>query len=108
MDAPSAAAPPPGRCAACGTDVEAHAPAAAEFCAACRARLVRRAGRWALVPSLVVAGLYAALVLWSGLLQSPLMIFWVAVGAVLAYVAYKVGRRVAFDVLRERTTDAEG
>ena len=37
------------------------------------------------------------------------MAFWLAVGAVLAFVAYKVGHRVMFDVLRGRATgDGKG
>ena len=105
---PPAADEPLRRCAVCGTEAEEGALDDAGWCAACRETLVRRSGRWALLPAAVVALLYAWLVVWVKLMQSPLMIFWVALGLVLAFVAYKVGRRVAFDVLRDRATDAEG
>lgn len=101
---PVAETPPPFDCRKCGRRVEGQKPDAAGWCDACRAELIRRATRLAYLPALVVAVLYLWLLVWSGLLESPMMAFWVAVGAVLAFVAYKVGRRVFFDVLRGRPT----
>ena len=63
---------------------------------------------WRGSPAVVVAALYLWLIAWSGLLESPMMAFWLVLGAVLAFVAYKVGRRVFFDVLRGRATGDRG
>ncbi|HEX2211160.1 MAG TPA: hypothetical protein VHG93_25985 [Longimicrobium sp.] len=95
---------PPFDCARCGKRVEGQSPDDARWCASCRRWLISRAGRLAWAPALVVALLYVGLLVWSGLLESPMMAFWLVLGAVLAFVAYKVGRRVFFDVLRGRAT----
>ncbi|HEX2081486.1 MAG TPA: hypothetical protein VHG08_27530 [Longimicrobium sp.] len=100
---------PPFDCAQCGKRVRGEKPDDARWCAACRRELIARAARLAWVPAVVVALLYLGLLLWSGLLESPMMAFWLALGAVLALVAFKVGRRVFFDVLRGRATgDGKG
>lgn len=100
---------PPFDCRKCGRRIEGEKADDARWCAACRKRLIHRATRLAYLPALVVAALYVWLLAWSGLLTSPLTAFWLALGAVLAFVAYKVGRRVFFDVLRGRPTgDGKG
>ncbi|HEU0302921.1 MAG TPA: hypothetical protein VFR37_25940 [Longimicrobium sp.] len=100
---------PPFDCARCGTRVRGERPDDARWCTACRRALIERAARLAWVPAIVVALLYLVLLMWSGLLGSPMMAFWLALGAVLAFVAFKVGRRVFFDVLRGRATgDGKG
>ena len=101
---PAAEAPPPVDCRKCGRHVEGQKADDEGWCQACRAELIRRATRLAYLPAVVLALLYLWLLAWSGLLESPMMAFWVALGAVLAFVAYKVGRRVFFDVLRGRPT----
>lgn len=101
---PAAEAHPPFDCRSCGRRFEGQRPDDAGWCAGCRTELIRRSTRLAYLPAVVVALLYLWLLAWSGLLESPLMAFWLAVGAVLAFVAYKVGRRVFFDVLRGRPT----
>ena len=108
MSAPAASAAaetdPPFDCSRCGRTVRGQKPDDAGWCEGCRAELIRRSTRMAYVPAVVVALLYLWLLAWSGLLESPLMAFWVALGGLLAFVAYKVGRRVFFDVLRGRAT----
>jgi hypothetical protein len=100
---------PPFDCARCGKHVHGEMPDDARWCAACRRGLIERSARLAWMPAVVVALLYLALLMWSGLLESPMMAFWLALGAVLAFVAFKVGRRVFFDVLRGRATgDGKG
>ncbi|HEU0016087.1 MAG TPA: hypothetical protein VFQ45_20585, partial [Longimicrobium sp.] len=95
---------PPFICPVCGKTVEREKPDNAGWCSQCRERLVRRSGRLAWIPALVVGALYAWLLVWSGLAGTTLLVAWVALGVVLAWVAYKVGHRVFFDVLRGRTS----
>ena len=95
---------PPFDCARCGRHVRGEKPDDEGWCSACRRGLIARASRLAWLPALAVALLYLWLLAWSGLLESPLTAFWLALGAVLAWVAFKVGRRVFFDVLRGRAT----
>ena len=99
---------PPFDCARCGRHVAGEKPDDERWCAACRQALIARSGKLAWIPAVVVAALYLWLIAWSGLLESPMMAFWLVLGAVLAFVAYKVGRRVFFDVLRGRATGDRG
>lgn len=101
-------APPPFDCARCKRHVEGEKADDARWCAKCRQGLIDRAARLAWIPAGVVAALYLWLIAWSGLLESPMMAFWLVLGAVLAFVAFKVGRRVFFDVLRGRATGDRG
>jgi hypothetical protein len=101
-------APPPFDCSQCGRHVEGEKADDAKWCASCRKALIARSARLAWIPALVVAALYLWLITWSGLLESPMMAFWLVLGAVLAFVAFKVGRRVFFDVLRGRATGDRG
>jgi uncharacterized membrane protein len=95
---------PPFDCTHCGRRVQGEKPDSEGRCAACRRAHIHRATRLAWVPAVVVAALYLWLIAWSGLLESPMMAFWLVLGAVLGFVAYKVARRVFFDVLRGRAT----
>lgn len=97
-------APPPFDCSQCGRRVEGEKPDDARWCAACRRSLISRAQRLAWIPAVVVAALYLWLIAWFGLIESPMMAFWLVLGAVLGFVAFKVGRRVFFDLLRGRAT----
>jgi hypothetical protein len=101
-------APPPFDCARCGRNVKGEKPDDAKWCGSCRQALIARSARLAWIPAAVVAALYLWLIAWSGLLESPMMAFWLVLGAVLAFVAFKVGRRVFFDVLRGRATGDRG
>ena len=95
---------PPFDCRKCGRRVRGQKPDDAGWCEACRRELIRSASRRAWLPAAVVALLYLWLLWWSGLLESPLSAVWVAVGALFTFVAYKVARRVWFDLLRGRGT----
>ena len=95
---------PPFDCTQCGRSVRSEKPDSEGRCAACRKQHIARSTRLAMVPAAVVAVLYLWLIAWSGLLESPMMAFWLVLGAVLAFVAFKIGRRVFFDVLRGRVT----
>ena len=99
---------PPFDCARCSKRVQGEKPDDARWCAACRRALIERSSRLAWIPAVIVAALYLWLLAWSGLLESPMMAFWLVLGAVLGFVAYKVGRRVFFDVLRGRATGDRG
>jgi uncharacterized membrane protein len=94
------------RCARCGRALPPEA-GDADLCAACRSRTIRGATARAWLAGLVVVALYAWLLGWSRLYESPAFVFFAAVGVVLGWAAYKVARRVAFDVLRGRATGDE-
>lgn len=105
MDAPPplpAGEHAPFDCSACGRRMQGHKPDDAGRCAECRSSLVRRAGAWAWAPAVVVAALYLWLLVATGMMESPAMVFFLALGAALAFAAYKVGRRVAFEMLVTR------
>lgn len=102
---PAAAdAHPPFDCRKCGRLVRGEKPDDARWCEACRRDLIRSATRRSWPPAALVAALYLWLLAWSGLLESPLSVAWLALGALFTFVAYKVARRVWFDVLRRRGT----
>jgi hypothetical protein len=90
---------PPFICTLCGLPKEGEKADDAGRCLSCRQEVIRRSGRWALVPAVVMAALYLWMIVWFRLIESPAMIFFLALGAALAFVAYKVARRVAFDLL---------
>lgn len=96
----------PFDCRNCGRRIEDEKPDPHGFCHACRAEVVRRSTRWAVVPALAVAALYVWLLSWGGLFGSRFVIVFVALGAALAWVAFKVARRVLFDVIRNRGVPA--
>ena len=73
------------------------------WCKACRRKVVRRAGGAAVVPAVLVAAGYFWLIDHFDLFKSNFLIIWIALGAALAYVAFKIARRVLFDVFRART-----
>lgn len=101
---PAADAHPSFDCRKCGRHVHAQKADDAGWCEACRRELIRSSTRRAWPPAAVIAALYLWLMWWSGLLESPLMAVWLAVGGLFTFVAYKVARRVWFDVLRGRET----
>jgi hypothetical protein len=100
----AADAHPPFDCRKCGRNVRGQKPDDEGWCGECRAELIRQSGRQAYLPAAVMAAAFLWLMWWSGLLESPLMAFWLALGALLTFVVYKVARRVLFDLLRGRTT----
>jgi hypothetical protein len=95
------------RCARCHRDLPPDTSPDAEWCEACRQGLIRGATQRAWMLAAVMAALFLWLLVWSGLMESPALVFFLALGAALAFVAYKVGRRVFFDVLRGRATGDE-
>lgn len=98
-----------GPCRICGREFGEHEkPDANGWCARCRALLVTRSTRLAWVPAILVAVLFYALVAWAGLLGSRFLVVWLALGLGLAWVAFKIARRVAFDVIRTRMTARTG
>lgn len=88
-------------CRMCGSDVEGK-PDHLGLCARCRAEVVRRSTSLAVVPALVMAGLYVWLLAATGMFESRFLVVWVALGVALAWVAFKIARRVLFDVIRSR------
>jgi len=113
MDTPAAGtaadAHAPFDCRKCGKNVRGQKADDAGWCEECRRELIRPSTRQAYLPAAVVAAAFLWLVWWSGLLESPLMAFWLALGAVLTFVTYKVARRVLFDLLRGGVTgDGKG
>jgi len=95
-------APPPGfDCRNCGHHVAGETPDHG-WCNACRGTVVKRSSAWAVLPALVVVGLYLWMLGWFGLYDSMFLIVWIALGAALGWVAFKVARRVFFDVIRSR------
>ncbi|HEX2188810.1 MAG TPA: hypothetical protein VHG51_07935 [Longimicrobiaceae bacterium] len=94
---------PSTACRRCGRETAAGRAEAEGVCAECRAGVVRRATPVAFGVAVLVAVLYLLVLAWTGALASPnFVVFWLAVGALLAFGAYKVTRRVAFDVIRAR------
>lgn len=89
-------------CRSCGGAFGEVGPDHHGSCAACRKAVVRRATLLAVFPALLVAGLYFWLLASFGMFQSRFVIVWLALGAALAWVAFKIARRVLFDVVRAR------
>jgi hypothetical protein len=89
-------------CRKCHGTFHGEMPDNAGWCHACRVKLVKRAALASLPVVLLVAAIYAW-ILWNfGLLTSTFLIAFIAIGVALAWVAFKVSRRVLFDVLRAR------
>ncbi|HET6765507.1 MAG TPA: hypothetical protein VFH27_17625 [Longimicrobiaceae bacterium] len=72
------------------------------WCDVCRAEVVRRAT----LPARLAAGAFAllllALLVWMGGLESRFLVMWLALLCLAVFAAYKVARRVAFEVVRSR------
>lgn len=95
-------------CRQCGREIAAGKAEADGVCAECRAGVVRRATPVAFGAALLVALLYLLVLTWTGVLASPnFLVFWLALGALLAFGTYKVTRRVAFDVIRARAVRSD-
>ncbi|HEU4558241.1 MAG TPA: hypothetical protein VFS20_10340 [Longimicrobium sp.] len=72
------------------------------WCKACRAVVVKRSAMLALIPALLVLGVYVWVLWHFGLFDSMFVIVWIALGVGLGWVMFKVARRVLFDVIRNR------
>jgi hypothetical protein len=90
-------------CRQCGDDVKGETADRRGWCKACRRKVVRRASGAAVVPAVLVAAGYFWLIDRWDLFKSNFLIVWIALGVALGYVAFKIARRVLFDVFRART-----
>jgi hypothetical protein len=88
-------------CRQCGRDIKGDG-AACGLCKACRAAVVRRAGVWAVIPALLIAAGYFWMMDRFDLFRSNFLIIWFALGAALVWLAFKIARRVIYDVLHGR------
>ena len=89
-------------CRNCGRTVTGETADDQGWCRACRTAVVRRSTVLAVLPALVVLALYLWLLDSFGLWGSTFLIVWIALGAGLTWVAFKVARRVFFDIVRNR------
>jgi hypothetical protein len=90
-------------CSRCATPLAADAtPDDNGWCSACRAAVVRRSTRIAYGPAAVAALLMLWLLTRFGMMESRFVVIWLAIAAAATWLAFKVGRRVAFDVVRSR------
>ena len=96
----------PDVCRNCGRAFGEAGPDSHGWCERCRGVVVRRATTLAVLPTVVVAGLYLWLLSAWGMFDSRFVIVWLAIGAALAWVAFKVARRVLFDVVKSRGVSA--
>ena len=90
-------------CRQCGDGIKGETADRRGWCKACRRKVVRRAGWLAVPAALLVALGYLSLINYFDLFRSKFMIIFLALGVALAYVAFKIARRVLFDVVRART-----
>jgi len=94
---------PHAACRNCGREIADGRPDPGGWCAECRAAVVRRSTPIAFGVALAVALVYLLLLTWAGGLESTgFLIFWLALGAFAVFGAFKVSRRVAFDLIRSR------
>lgn len=100
---------PQSACRNCGREIAEGRADPAGWCAECRGAVVRRATPIAFGVALLVAVVYLSLLTWAGGLESTsFVIFWLALGAFAVFGAFKVARRVAFDLVRSRITREQG
>src|ERR1051325_7241735 len=90
-------------CRQCGDEFKGETADRRGWCKACRRSVVRRAGGLAVIPAVLVAAGYFYLIDYFDLFKSNFLIIWIALGVALGYVAFKIARRVLFDVIRART-----
>ncbi|MDQ3389322.1 MAG: hypothetical protein M3483_07460 [Gemmatimonadota bacterium] len=74
----------------------------AGWCAECRAVVVQGAGRWAWGATLLATAPAVFLFLWLEALSQRLMVLWAALTALLLLMVFRIARRVAFDLIRNR------
>jgi predicted RND superfamily exporter protein len=90
-------------CRRCGDDVKGETADRRGWCKTCRRMVVRRAGLLAVIPAILLAAGYFWLIDHFDMFKSNFLMIWIALGVGLAYVAFKIARRVFFDVIRART-----
>jgi len=89
-------------CRQCGSRVKGESADRRGWCDACRAVVVRRSGAWAVVPAALLAAGYFWLLDRFDLYRSNFLIIFIALGVGIAWMAFKISRRVLFDVIRSR------
>ncbi|HEX2184981.1 MAG TPA: hypothetical protein VHN78_05700 [Chloroflexota bacterium] len=94
-------------CRNCGRTEEGERPPHG-LCRTCRAAVVRRSTVLAVLPALALAALYVWLLSFFDMWESRFMIVWIALGVALVWFAFKVARRVLFDVVRSRGVKVSG
>jgi hypothetical protein len=72
------------------------------WCAACRAGVVRTSSRLALAPAVLLAALLFWLMGVLNLWESRFVVVLMAIAGGLVWLAFKVARRVAFELVRYR------
>ena len=95
-------AEPAFTCRNCGRTRTGEKPDNAGWCAACRAETVRRATVPAWLATVVFLAALVAVMWWAGAWTSRFVVMWLALAALAAFGAFKVARRVAFEVVRAR------
>jgi hypothetical protein len=91
-------------CRECGKTLRGESADRRGWCRACRAAIVRRSGAWAVVPAVLLAAGYLWLIDHFDLFRSNFLIVWIALGVGLTWLAFKIARRVLFDVFRGRAS----
>jgi hypothetical protein len=89
-------------CSSCGGPLDGDRADRRALCHACLRRIVRRSTVLAVFPALLVVALYGWLLGWVRMFESRFLMMWIALGALLGWVAFKVARRVLFEVVRGR------
>ncbi|HET7461463.1 MAG TPA: hypothetical protein VFJ82_09440 [Longimicrobium sp.] len=90
------------KCRNCGHQVTGEAADHHGWCKGCRGVVVKRSSVLAVIPALLVVALYLWVLGYFGLFDSAFIIVWIALGVGLTWIAFKVARRVLFDVIRSR------
>ena len=89
-------------CGSCGAPLESDPGDRAALCRPCRQGIVRRSTWLAVLPALLIVALYVWLLSAAQMFDSRFVIVWIALGIALAWVGFKLSRRVLFDVVRGR------
>jgi len=89
-------------CRQCGKRVQGASVDRRGWCKECRGEVVRRSGGWAILPALLVTAGYFWLLNAFDLFRSNFVIVFIALGVAIAWLAFKIARRVFFDVIRGR------
>ncbi|MGH7458938.1 MAG: hypothetical protein ACREKN_07650 [Longimicrobiaceae bacterium] len=77
------------------------------WCPACRAGVIRRASVWGRVVGIMVGGGFGAWIVFGVSPSRRFLIVWLALVAAAYWLSFKIGRRVAFEVVRSRGVPPE-
>jgi len=94
-------------CARCDREYEPVSGDRAGLCPECRAAIIRKAGHWGRATAFGITALIALAIL---LLVQPerFLFLWMALLVGIYYIAFKISRRVSFDLVREREIERQG